>query len=50
MSKKNGLPKNKKLKRHLYDVITASGDILKPTVNPQTNLQDTVAAVIDKEL
>ena len=49
-SKKKGLPKGEKLKRYLYDVVAARGDILKLADDPQTNLRDTVAAIIDKEL
>ena len=48
--KKNGLPKDEKLKRYLYDVVTARVDILKFANDPQTNLRDTVVTVITKDL
>jgi hypothetical protein len=50
LSKKNGLLKDEKLTHYLYDVVTVREDILKLDNNLQTNLQDTVADVIDKEL
>ena len=49
-SQKNSLPKEENLKHDLYDDVAARKGILELANDRQTNLCDTVVAVINKEL